>query len=192
MDKNKTVVETSKLLAVNGGEHIYSLISDSEVENGHIGYVGDIVDGEGIEIRSFEVFDVDTINKRRVVLAANPEWDYDESRRTNQAMCNYSNEANVPFRAYGLALSGDVYGVTEGGIDKGSATEIEVGQYVTNAADSTKAHVVNESATVGRGFVGKIIGKVQRGLGWKTEGGKTYGRPSVTYLIEVLRNGFVD
>lgn len=190
MDKNYTVVETSKLAAVQGGEHIYSLITDEDIENGHIGYVGDIVEGEGLEIRAFEVFDADTINKKRVVLVANPEWSYDGTRRSDQAMANYINVADVPFRAYGIALSGDIYGVSEGGIDMGAATEIAVGQYVTNAAGSTKVHVVDD--VDGLGFAGKIVGKVQRGLGWQTVGGQTYGRPYVIYLIEVLRNDIVD
>ena len=38
MDKNYTVVETSKIAAVRGGGHLYSLIADVDVENGHIGY----------------------------------------------------------------------------------------------------------------------------------------------------------
>ena len=53
MDKNYTVVETSKIAAVRAG-HLYSLITDVDVENGHIGYVGDLAaDVEGLETHEF-------------------------------------------------------------------------------------------------------------------------------------------
>ena len=160
MDKNYTVVETSKIAAVRGGGHLYSLIADVDVENGHIGYV------------------------------ANPEWDYDETRRTNQALYNYINEADRPFRGYDL-IARDVYAVSKEGINYGSADAPEIGKYVIVEAGKTTVKMVEKADTTGQGFVGKIIGTAKRGLGWKTEGGKHYGRPYIVYFIEILRNDIV-
>ena len=79
MDKNYTVVETSKLAAVRGGAHIYSVIADEAIQNGSIGYVGMLAKGvEGQETYEFGIFDENTIGKKKAVLVANPEWDYDE------------------------------------------------------------------------------------------------------------------
>jgi hypothetical protein len=188
MDKNYTVVETSKIAAVRGGGHIYSLISDDEVQNGHIGFVGDLAaDVEGLETHEFVVPSAATIGKKRAVLVANPEWDYDETRRSNQALYNYINEADKPFRAYGL-MEGDMYAVSAPGID---ADEPVVGKYVILADGKTTVKMVEEAATAGQGFVGRIIGSAKRGLGWTTKGGRVYGRPYIVYFIEILRNDIV-
>lgn len=187
MDKNYTVVETSKLAAVRGGGHIYSLIADEDVQNGHIGYVGDLADdAEGLEIHEFLAPTTALINKDRVVLVANPEWDYDETRRSNQALYNYINIAGKAFRAYDL-IAHDVFADSKEGFNG----EPEVGKYVIAEADKTTLKVVEEGETAGQGFYGKIIGTAQRGLGWTTKGGTVYGRPYIVYFVEVKRNDIV-
>ena len=161
------------------------------MENGHIGYVGDLAtDVEGLETHEFLAPTADLIGKDRVVLVANPEWDYDETRRTNQALYNYINEADRPFRGYDL-IAHDVYAVSKEGINFGSADAPEVGKYVIAEAGKTTVKMVEKADTTGQGFVGKIIGTAKRGLGWKTEGGKQYGRPYIIYFIEILRNDIV-
>lgn len=191
MDKNYTVVETSKIAAVRGGGHLYSLIADVDVENGHIGYVGDLAaDVEGLEIHEFLAPTADLIGKDRVVLIANPEWDYDETLRENQALYNYINKADRPFRAYDL-IAHDWFGVSKEGINYGTNDAPEIGKYVIVEAGKTTLKMVEKADTNGQGFVGVIRGSAKRGLGWKTEGGKQYGRPYVLYFIEVLRNDIV-
>ena len=89
MDKNYTVVETSKIAAVRGGGHLHSLIADVDVENGHICYVGDLAtDIDGVETHEYEAPTTALINKRKVVLVANPEWNYGESRQSHRAVSN--------------------------------------------------------------------------------------------------------
>lgn len=190
MEKNYTVVETSKIAAVRGGGHMYSLISDMDVENGHIGYVGDLVaDVEGIETHEFLAPATALINKGKVVLVANPEWAYDECKRTNQALYNFVNEAEHPFRAYDL-MAHDMYAVTAEGIDAG-AGEITVGKYVIAQDGKTSVKMVEEADIAGQGFYGKIVGTAKRGMGWSVKNGTTYGHPYVVYFIEVLRNDIV-
>jgi len=192
MDKNYTIVETSKLAAVRGGGHMYSLISDSDVENGHIGFVGDLAtDVEGLETHEFLTPSAALIGKDRPVLIANPEWSYDESSRSNHAMRNFINEADRPFRAYDLTAR-DIYGVTKEGINYGEGDAPEVGKYVILEDGKTTLKMVEQTATSGQGFVGKIIGTAKRGLGWTTEGDKQYGHPYIIYFIEILRNDIVD
>lgn len=190
MNKNYTVVETSKIAAVRGGGHMYSLISDVDVENGHIGYVGDMAaDVEGIETHEFLAPTADLINKSKVILVANPEWDYDECKRSNQALYNFVNEAERPFRGYDL-MAHDMYAVTDGGIDAGEG-EIEIGKYVIAQDGKTTVKMVDEADIAGQGFYGKIVGSAKRGLGWTVKSGATYGHPYVVYFIEILRNDIV-
>ena len=185
-----TVVETSKLAAVRGGGHIWSLISDTDVENGHVGFVGDLdSDTPGLETHEFVAPTSDLINAQRPVLVANPEWNYDESSKVNQAMYNYINKADVPFRAYDLAR-GDVYAVTAEGIN---AETVTVGKYVILEDGKTTVKMVEEADTSGLGFVGRIIGSAQRGLGWTAKNSTTVvGRPYTVYFIEILRNDIID
>lgn len=191
MNKNYTVVETSKIAAVHGGGHIYSLISEDDVENGHIGYVGDLSDDvEGIETHEFLAPTTDLINNSKVILVASTEWNYDESSKTNQALYNYINEAGRPFRGYDLAAH-DMYAVTAGGIDAGSGT-ITVGKYVIAQNGKTTVKMVEAADIAGQGFYGKIVGSAKRGLGWTAKGGAVYGHPYTVYFIEVLRNDIVD
>lgn len=191
MNKNYTVVETSKIAAVRGGGHVYSLISDVDVENGHIGYVGDMAtDVEGIETHEFLAPSTDLINKRKVVLVANPEWSYDDCRRTNHALRNYVNEAGRPFRSYDL-IERDMYAVTAEGIDADEA-DIEIGKYVIAQDGKTIVKMVDEAGISGQGFYGKIVGTAKRGFGWTSKNGVGYGHPYVVYFIEVLRNDIVD
>ena len=190
MNKNYTVVETSKIAAVRGGGHMYSLISDVDVENGHIGYVGDMAaDVEGIETHEFLAPTADLINKSKVILVANPEWDYDECKRNNQALYNFVNEAERPFRGYDL-MAHDMYAVAAGGIDAGEG-EIEIGKYVIAQDGKTTVKMVDEADIAGQGFYGKIVGSAKRGLGWTVKSGATYGHPYVVYFIEILRNDIV-
>jgi hypothetical protein len=81
-----------------------------------------------------------------------------------------------------------MYAVSAPGID---ADEPVVGKYVILADGKTTVKMVEEAATAGQGFVGRIIGSAKRGLGWTTKGGRVYGRPYIVYFIEILRNDIV-
>lgn len=190
-DMNYAVVETSKIAAVYGGGHNYSLISEDDVMNGALGYVGDLVeDVEGLETHEFLAPTAELINKGKVILVANPEWNYDESSITNQARYNYINEAGKIFRGYDL-IAHDVFALSAPGFNLGGADAPAIGKYVIAEAGKTTLKMVEKAGIANQGFYGKIIGSAKRGLGWKTEGGKVYGRPYIVYFVEVLRNDIV-
>ena len=190
-DMNYTVVETSKVAAVRGGGHNYSLISEDDVMNGALGYVGDLSDEvDGLETHEFLAPSADTINKDKAILVANPEWDYDESSIVNQALYNYINKAGQIFRGYDL-IAHDVVALSAPGFNLGNADKPEIGKYVILEAGKTTLKIADATEVAGQGFYGKIIGSAKRGLGWKTEGGKVYGRPYIVYFVEILRNDIV-
>lgn len=191
MDKNYTVVETSKIAAVRGGGHNYSLICEDDVMNGALGFVGDLSEEvDGLETHEFLIPSKLTINKGKVILVANPEWDYDETSRTNQALYNYINEAGKIFRGYDL-MAHDVFALSVGGFNLGGKTAPESGDYVILEEGKTTLKIANATEIAGQGFYGKVIGSAKRGLGWKTAGGKVFGRPYIVYFVEVLRNDVV-
>lgn len=193
MDRNYTVVETSKLAAVRGDGHIYSLVSEDDIMNGSLGYVGKLSDNiSGQETYDFETFDSSTINKKRAILVAHPEWDYDETRRENQALYNFINPDGIPFRGYSL-IEGDVFAISATGFDASGVESITKDQYVILDADKTTLKIVeDETATAGKGFVGVIEGEVKRGFSMTSKGGVTYGRPTTLYWVHVLRNDIID
>ena len=189
MDKNYAVVETSKLAAVRGGGHIYSLIHDDDVENGCVGYVGALAeDVEGQETYEFGVFDEDTLGKHKVILVATPEWSYEDCHRDRQALYNFINEAGVVFRGFDLIVN-DVYAVSAPAINAGEIEEIKANQYLITEAGSMKLKLVaTEAETADSAFVAKIEGKAVRNYGWEAKNGNYYGRKSVVYFVRVLKN----
>ena len=184
-----TVVETSRLAATHWGAHIYSLIHDADLDNGAVGYVGDLSeDVDGRETYEFGVFDADTINKKRAVLVANTEWSYDDTTRANQALSAYYNKADIPFRAFDLT-PGDDFAMTEDGFDASGVDKIEVGQYVILEADKTSLKIVaDESATAAMGFVGKITKTLIKSVGYEKVDGEMYGATKTLYVVHVERN----
>lgn len=185
------VVELTKVAAIYGGGHIHSLISDTEVTNGAFGYVGDISeDVDGMETYEFEAPSATYINKSRVVVVANPEWKYDESERTNQALYNYTNEAGKILRAYDL-MSGDEIGLSIDGFALNGDAEPKKGDYVILAAGSTKPKIVAASGISGQFFYGKIVGSAVKGQTFTTKGGKTFGNAYTMYYIRIFCNEVV-
>lgn len=107
------VVETLRIKSSNfGGGNIYSVkVKDDEaIENGYLGVVGKLVDGE-IDVREFDkIQNIEESNE--IVLIANPEMRYDfESRADKRKFEDYAPEAGQVIRAYGLSV-GDEFGLS--------------------------------------------------------------------------------
>ena len=193
MEKNYTIAETSRLAAVRGGAHIWSMIADEDIENGQYGYVGTMSkDEEGHEVYEFKTFDTSALNKHRVVLVAHPEWNYETDSLTNQALGNYINAAGIPFRAFDL-IPGDIFAVSENGFDtSGSSSQIEAGYYVTTKEDDRKWKVVKtEDETKGSAFVGIVDEIVVRGGGYTAKNKTQYGRTYKMVRVRVIKNDIV-
>lgn len=184
------VVETSRLAATHWGAHIYSLVHDADIDNGNVGYVGDLSETiDGQETYEFGVFDSDTIGKKRAVLVAHPEWSYDETTKENQALHVFYNKAGIPFRAFDLT-AGDDFKISEECFNATGVEEIEKGQYVVLEDGKTTFKIVTDEPTT-EGFVGVITGKWQRAAGFKQEDGTLYGYPTYVYGVHVERNDLI-
>lgn len=183
-----TVVNTSKLAAVRGGAHIYSAIYDTDLMNGAVGYI-DVLDENtpGQETYRFGAFDSSTINTKKVVLVADPEWSY-KAEKSAQALDAYVNKAGVPFRAFDL-IENDVFQISVEGINASDPADITVGAYVTIVANSTQLNVVaNKQTAAANNFYGIIEAKKIDGMSVVAKNGATYGKPMTLYNIRVIKN----
>lgn len=142
------VIHTSKVKACKVG-HIYSVTKNAAVNNGEIGYVGELKAGE-TEIREFLQPTAELIKNGELVVIATPELMYDVSRKADGALGNFINEADSAMVAIPLA-KGDEIEISENIID-GS---VQVGHYLIA---QTTSHRLKVSATIPEGtkFAAKI------------------------------------
>ena len=183
------VVETSKIAAVRGGGHIYSLIAETNIANGSVGYVGALdTDVEGVETREYLEPATAILNTQKLVLIANPEWSY-QTGMQYQAPDQFVNPAGIPFRAFDL-MAGDVFAISAEGLNDPDDA-LAVGKYLIPADGENFLTVVDLADTESQGFAAKIIATVQRGYGFSNANGATFGSTKTMYLVEVMRNEIV-
>ena len=168
-----TVCETSNLRCVHYAERIWDAVADFDVDNGTLGYLGD-VSVEGGVIYNFTA---GTSDGKAVVLAHNPEWTEDTSNRLNQRKDKFFVPAGVPFRAYTLHVGDEFALSTEGFVGAP-----EIGKYVSINADGKLE--VADAPVDGVAMVGKIMRKRQVGSTLVT-GVRTYGYSRMMYMVKV-------
>ena len=168
-----TVCETTNLRAVHYAERIWDAVSDVDIDNGTFGYL-DGVETEGGVIYNFVK---GTKDGSFVVIAHNPEWTEDTSRKTNQRKDKFFVPAGVPFRAFTLH-EGDEFALSETGFE-GTP---EIDKYVSINADGKLA--VADAPVEGAAMVGKIMRKRQIGSTLVT-GVRTYGYARMMYTVKV-------
>ena len=168
-----TVCETSNLRCVHYEERIWDAVADFDVDNGTIGYLDDVA-VEGGVIYNFKA---GTMEGKTPVLAHNPEWTEDTSRKTNQRKDKFFVPAGVPFRAYTLT-EGDEFALST----EGFVGTPEIGKYVSVNADGKL--VVADAPVDGAVMVGKIMRKRQIGSTLFTKV-REYGYKRMMYMVKV-------
>ena len=145
------VVNTTKVKSTKVG-HIYSLVSNEDIDNGSIGTVGDLVAGE-LEVRNFVKPVTADLGAKSVVIIATPELMYDQHTKLSGAFVNFYNQKNVPM--VGLELvKDDELEVSTSMIDA-IATNVVVGNYLIAQNGSCKYKEVASLAGTEK-FVAKI------------------------------------
>lgn len=142
------VVRLDSLAAVYGGGHIYSVQANEVVQNGSVGVVGNLLTGER-EVRSFDK--PTDLATAKATLVAQDEIMYDQTRRSQNNLTNFSIPADTAFRAYDLVV-GDIFSVSKDGIDA-LATDVVVGNKVVlkvGTYDLAEAASVTTERFVGR------------------------------------------
>lgn len=145
------VVRLDDLISVYGGGHIYSLQTNEVVENGSVGVVGNLLEGER-EVRSFnKPSDLET---DKAVLVAQDEIMYDQTRRSQNNLKNFQIEADTPFRGYELKED-DVFSVSKDAITALSEDVVEGNKVVLTVGEYGLTEIEDASLTTER-FVGRI------------------------------------
>lgn len=173
MSKIHTVAETSNLRCVHYAERIWDAVSTEDIDNGTFGYL-DGVETEGGVIYNFVK---GTKGGASIVMAHNPEWTEDTSRKTNQRKDKFFIEAGCPFRAYTIHM-GDEFALSEAGFEG----KPEIGKYVS--IDTNGKLAVADAPAEGAVMVGKIMRKRQVGSTLVT-GVRTYGYSRMMYMVKV-------
>ena len=168
-----SVCETTNLRAVHYAERIWDAVADFDVENGMLGHLEELAEGE---THTYNFVKGATAGKQ-VVLAHNPEWTEDTSNRLNQRKDKFYIPAETKFRAFTLAV-GDEFALSK----EGFAGEPEVGKYVSINNDGKLA--VADAPVDGAVMVGKIMRKRQIGSTLVTSL-RTYGYSRMMYEVKV-------
>lgn len=168
-----SVCETTNLRAVHYAERIWDAVADFDVENGMLGHLGDLAEGE---THTYDFVKGAEAGKQ-VVLAHNPEWTEDTSNRLNQRKDKFFIPAGVKFRAFTLAV-GDEFALSK----EGFAGKPEVGKYVSINEEGKLA--VADEPVEGAVMVGKIMRERQIGSTLVTDL-RTYGYARMMYTVKV-------
>lgn len=175
---NYNVVETTK---VSG--RCFDFIYDKDIENGSLIAKGDLVDSE----RNIYQAKIPAVGDE-VFLVAQPAWDYDDAKTTNQNEENFINKVGKPFRAYGLvAHNHDKFGVEDYGIT--ATADIAKGDYVTVDGATVKISDVGTSEPADtNGFIGKVVEIEDYGFAYCTGTAGNVGTVGKRVIIEVVKN----
>lgn len=168
-----SVCETTNLRAVHYAERIWDAVAEFDVENGMLGHLNDLAEGETHTYNFVKGAEAG----KKVVLAHNPEWTEDTSNRLNQRKDKFYIPEGTKFRAFTLAV-GDEFALSK----EGFAGEPEVGKYVSINADGKLA--VADAPAEGAVMVGKIMRKRQIGSTLVTNL-RTYGYSRMMYEVKV-------
>lgn len=168
-----SVCETTNLRAVHYAERIWDAVADFDVENGMLGHLEDLAEGETHTYN----FVKGAKAGKEVVLAHNPEWTEDTTNRLNQRKDKFCIPAGVKFRAFTLKV-GDEFALSK----EGFTGEPEVDKYVS--IDEKGKLAVADAPVEGAVMVGKIMRKRQVGSTLVTPL-RTYGYARVMYTVKV-------
>ena len=137
MNNTYMTVETTNLT----GSVCFSMQSEEDIQNGAIVGKGDLISGEN------SIYAAISDYTDGMYLVANPAWNYDDSRLTNQNEENYINKSNIPFRTYRLEKDMKFkIGNADIEFEKGDFIEYKDGAYAkASGTSSLKVVEIEES-----------------------------------------------
>lgn len=173
------VIESTNMKSIHRGGRIYDAIADVDIENGTVGYIDELADGE----THIYTFHKGVKAGKTLVIVDQPVWDADTSKRTNQRKDKFICKAEIPFRVRKL-YADDEFAISAECIDKTTRANIDINKFVTVNADGkfVVADATNETAI----FEGKVMRKRTQGATLLTTA-HTYGYSRYLYTVKVAR-----
>lgn len=176
------VFNSTNMRCVHYAERIFDAVCDKDLDNGVFGHLEEI--DESYEGRHVYKFVIGAKEGYPTVVACQPEWNPDESRRINQRKDKFYIKAGVVFRAYTLHL-GDEMELSIDGFTPETQEAVDVDAYLT-VDNSTGKMVASDAATDDAVLQAKIMRKRTVGSQLVTNI-RTYGRAVPMYELKILR-----
>lgn len=171
----------NKVETTNVSGRCFSFVSDTDIENGSLVAMGEIVKGTDDTYKG----NIPAVGDK-VFLVANPAWSYDDCRITNQNEENYINKADVAYKVYELKEF-DKFTVEDYGISNNAA--LAKGDYVTvDGTTNIIKDVGTEEPAATYGFVGKVENITEYGFAFCTGTAGNVGSTGKKVTIKVIRN----
>lgn len=129
------IIESINMASTSGAERIFDCVADEVIENGMVGGLGELAEGESHIYKFVKGVPADHTH----LIVDQPAWTEDTSRITNQRLDKFTIPAGTPFRARVLARN-DEFGVNIDGFTKDSQSAAKAGAYaVVDASGKFKA-----------------------------------------------------
>lgn len=169
-------------------KRIFDCVAESDIENGTFGYLNGLNEDGGV-IYKFVKGTTSGLTAAQIVVADNPAWTEDESRKTNQRKDKYIIPAGTVFRARTLDVD-DEFAISIDGFTSGTKATVEAvtnfkttAMYVTIDASTGKL-VASGSAADNPLIESRIMRKRVAG-GTLVTTAHTYGYSRVMYEIKI-------
>lgn len=177
-----TVFESTNMSSTyRGGERIYDVVADTDIENGTFGYIEELDEGQEVIYKFVKGYKAGAI----LVVADNQAWNYDTSRITNQRRDKFVNEAGKAFTARAVKVQ-DEFGISADGFTQ--ATRANVKQNVFATIDATTGKLVATTTKPTSGFYAKVQTTSLRG-GELATPANNYGYVRTMYICKVKSLG---
>ena len=159
------------------GARLYSAVCTTDVENGTVGYIDELADGETVIYK----FVKGVAEGKQLVIVDQPAWDADTAKRSNQRKDKFKVEAGTVFRVREL-IKGEKIGISAECVSEDTRAALDNGAYLTVGADGKfVAAAGTDSAAI---FEAKVESKRTSG-GIVSTVGRDYGYTRIIYVARV-------
>ena len=173
------VLESTNMASTGGATRIFDCVADEVIENGMVGGLGDLAEGESHIYK----FNKGVPEGHTYVIVDQPVWDADESRMTNQRRDQFVIPAGTPFRVRQLMIN-DEFGITKDGFTTATKSKAAPGKFVT--VDTATGKLKVEDSEPASGSYLKIMRKRMMGSTLVTAA-HTYGTSAELFELRVIR-----
>ena len=162
------VFESVNMFSTRGAERIFDCVSETDVENGVMGYLDGLADNESVVYN----FAKGTSAGKEIVVVDQPAWTEDTTYTSNQRKDKFIVPAGTKFRVRVIAFD-DEFAINSACVTTATAAALLVGAYLTIDATTGKL-VASATAATTPAFEATVMRKRVQGATLVTTA-NTYG-----------------
>ena len=159
------------------GSRLYDAVCDTDVENGTVGYIEELAEGEA---KIFK-FVKGVVAGKQLVVVDQPAWDADTCKTSNQRKDKFIVEAGTPFRVREL-IKYEKFAISAECVEEKTRKNLDVNTYLTVNTDGK--FVVSSSSDENAVFEAKVLTKRNTG-GVIATAANNYGYVRTMYVVRV-------